>query len=472
MTDHHKENNPEPGDKSHETPNQLHHAGLDNDQQLTAAVTRPHDIGARLLSLVTQQARAQKGRVTFWSLPREIRDMIWSEVLGPEDDIFQANITTWTQKRRVSTSSDSVSSDEAERLSSEDDQPRWTTETHESQSALLMSSRPPLPLAHLCRESRAFALQKYDSAYNKARRPGLTQERGPRFRWLSRSATRVLTMAIPSFYYSEQHYHYPTLKQGKMPFEEPLGENEFVVFRCWSPPPGYKGLRPGYLPTNIRPGGKLEALLEVLKNAKDYQIMLTIDEMAQWPFQVDQNLVRNWGIFDARTSGQEFAQDRRDPGSYNVFVPVQDKPAMVQLLRDLNRRGRMLDIKALGLSRHVRRGSGSGTRMVSRMHVLGPHLERPAAYFTEDGFRRLEDGEIFPNEDWWNTRKGRLREHEPDELLRMYVEHLERLWAENVEKHELASKSRYGRMPKLGFVYQFKINSSWAFQPTKLRNNR
>lgn len=104
---------------------------------------------------VTTTTTTNSKKVTFWSLPRELRDMIWDEVLPSEDEIFPANISCgWgfedieTLLRRRDPATQPQGFDGLE------------------YDPLVFSCRPPA-LAHVCREFREDAVRRYESAYRK-----------------------------------------------------------------------------------------------------------------------------------------------------------------------------------------------------------------------------------------------------------------------------------------------------------------
>ncbi|KAK3344660.1 hypothetical protein B0H65DRAFT_442162 [Neurospora tetraspora] len=435
MTEDHQKNKPEPADDLKEITNQPNSTALKDNQQRMAAVPTTYTSGGNLLFHVTQLATARKDHVTFWSLPREVRDLIWSEVLGSEDDIFQANVITSVCHRKSKARAPAPANGYETLRPARRDDGRFTRTTY---ADILLSSRPPLPLAHLCQESRAFALQKYDAAYSKARGPDLNQERGSRFRWLSRYAARIMTIKIPDLDYNVAD------------IKVPLEEDEPLIVVCW-PELNYNGLPPGNLETEVD-RLKLNALLELLKKAKDYQIMICVDTTLSDPFLVDRNIARNWGVFADRASGEDFAENRAN-----------------KLLRDLNRRGRTVDMRGLGLSRHIIRGNT--TWMAPRMGLLAPIIKSGfLPYFTEDGFRRLEEEELFPNGYKWTNLKDR---EWLQKALLQFLEPFEKLWAENVNEKETSSQSRYGRMPKIGLVFEYDIGLTWsAFQREIAREHR
>ncbi|KAK3950196.1 hypothetical protein QBC32DRAFT_376885 [Pseudoneurospora amorphoporcata] len=382
-----------------------------------------------LLFHVTQLATTRKDRVTFWSLPREIRDLIWNEVLDSEDDIFQANVTrsvcdtelwgdAWSHANRY----------EEVRFKRREDG-RFNKITR---APILLSSRPPLPLAHLCQESRGFVLQKYDAAYRKARHPDLNQERGGRFRWLSRSTPRLLSINIGNRDYDEAD------------MKVPLGDHEPLILLC------HRNNRRSWESTrnNLK---KQTALLELLKKAQDYQIMICWNhgDRVTEEFLVDRNIAQNWGVFADRAPGQDFPQERDTQPQAGIFVELPDIFPMVQLLRDINRRGRTFDMRRLGL--RTRRPP---------LELLAPFMWRgQVPYFTRDGFRRLEEEEFFPGGDFVTELKDREL---VQEIFAQYLKPFEELWEENVNEEDTSSQSRYGRMPKIGLVFKHNAGLTWA----------
>ena len=247
MTEEHEQNKHEPIDYMIDITNQLNSTTLDVDQQRTeAAPTNPHVSNDNLLSYVTQLATAKKGPVTFWSLPREIRDMIWSEVLGSEDDILEANfrssvVDATGSKRGPLGPSDIYRPDRASTDSGSwvpRDDGRWDFTEHAS---FLLSSRPPLPLAHLCGESRTWALRKYNDAYhkkingrdvyNRINGWGVNQEKSERFRWLSRHVAHLLGFCKE------------TGRVLDCEVEVPLGEHEKLILIPDEPDRGHNDVR-------------------------------------------------------------------------------------------------------------------------------------------------------------------------------------------------------------------------------------
>ncbi|KAK1778448.1 hypothetical protein QBC45DRAFT_393311 [Copromyces sp. CBS 386.78] len=398
MTEDHDRNEHESLDDANKITNQLNSIALKVDQQRTAAVPTTHISDGSLLSRVTQLATTRKDPVTFWSLPRELRDMIWSEVLGPEDDIFQGNVITSV----YDTESEARARIDADR--SEGMFGGWYTRrddgrfTHVTHAPIALSSRPPLPLAHLCQESRAFALHKYDAAYSKARRADLNQGRGERFRWLSRYAARITAIFILD------------LQSYDGDIEVPLGEDERLILLCHRE--NRVSWRPRGNQQTDQDGLNQNAVVELLKKAKDYQILIKSPLPCQEAYMIDKYVARKWGVFADRAPGEDFPKSRATEWGTETFVEVRDIAPMVQLLRDIN----------------------SG------------------------GSRRLEEKRLFPYGNALDDLEDRERVQKE---FSKCLEPLEELWAANVDEKELSSQSRYGRMPKIGHVMKFDLSLSW-----------
>ena len=94
-------------------------------------------------------------KVTFWSLPRKLRDVIWNEALPPADEIFPANISCTCPFEDLET-----------HIRNRNAMPIAIGRTFPGlvYAPQVFSCQPPV-LAHVCRESREQALRRYEAAY-------------------------------------------------------------------------------------------------------------------------------------------------------------------------------------------------------------------------------------------------------------------------------------------------------------------
>ncbi|KAH7628895.1 hypothetical protein B0T09DRAFT_322764 [Sordaria sp. MPI-SDFR-AT-0083] len=91
-------------------------------------------------------------KVTFWSLPRELRNMIWNEALPPADEIFPANISCTCPFEDLET-----------HICNRNAMPIAIGQTFPGlvYAPQVFSCQPPV-LGHVCRESREQALRRFD----------------------------------------------------------------------------------------------------------------------------------------------------------------------------------------------------------------------------------------------------------------------------------------------------------------------
>ncbi|KAK3486173.1 uncharacterized protein B0T23DRAFT_389696, partial [Neurospora hispaniola] len=162
--------------------------------------TTPTTTTTTTITTITTMTRTttKTSRVTFWSLPREIRDMIWNELIA-EDDIFVANISCKCRcdipgiQEHVRKRDDLVSK-----------YPFGQPRRGIVYNTMLFSCQPPL-LAHICYESREYARRRYESAYGKVHArfhfcpegAELFAKMEGRLQWLSRKVVRYMCFDPP-----------------------------------------------------------------------------------------------------------------------------------------------------------------------------------------------------------------------------------------------------------------------------------
>lgn len=149
-------------------------AELVSNDQVTSAVSSDHQmqpvdasssgappaklsqatLDATPMTRMTTTTPTKMSKVTFWSLPREIRDMIWSELLIPKDDIFAANLSCICECKDVRDVQAHVRERDA-MLRASGPGPLGPSKGLVF-GPLLLVCEPP-PIAQLCYESRQYA---------------------------------------------------------------------------------------------------------------------------------------------------------------------------------------------------------------------------------------------------------------------------------------------------------------------------
>lgn len=411
MTDDRNQNEIEPVDKLVEITNQSNSPSFEGSEQETTAIPTTHISNDSLLSHATQLPTTRKDHVTFWSLPREIRDMIWSEVLGPEDDIFQGNIIASVCDTEAEAKAPAHRTGYLNFGYTQRDDGRFNRVIY---APTLLSSRPPLPLAHLCQELWAFALHRYNAAYRKVTLTDpnlLKQVKGDRFRWLFRSNARIVR-----FIY-EGDYDDSDIQDIK---RMPLGEKEPVILICHG-----TNWYPWALVDHQLDDRKRGLLVELLKQAKDYQIFIYDPPAHRDRYVIDPSVAKKWGVFADRAPGEGWPEERQTKSDTQTFVEARDVPSMVQLLRKINDHN-----------------DGSG------------------------GFQRLEEKELFPCGNALDDLENRQYEEWVERRLSTILEAFEKLWAQangcDVDEREISatppqSQLRHRRMPKIGHVLKLDV---------------
>lgn len=196
------------------------------------------------------------------SLPQELRDMIWAEALDPSPE----KITIPASK-------------------------------HVPLPPMILASRPPL-LAHVCRDSRAFAQERYKAVYNSPKESSTSSELGAethqRLEWVSRSTTRQIHT------YSGSAGHITTMGL----------EGGFVLIHDQS--------------YNIY-GVAKDQLAHFLPQAQDFQIMMCMgyDATVWIPYRAAKTFKLPWGWMLG--TGRNSAQ----------FVDTRDLAILQQVVREL-----------------------------------------------------------------------------------------------------------------------------------------
>ncbi|KAK1773343.1 hypothetical protein QBC45DRAFT_427965 [Copromyces sp. CBS 386.78] len=385
-------------------------------------------------------------KVTFWSLPRELRDMIWNEALLSEDEIFPANISCTCQFEDLETH---IRNRNAMPIELGQDFPGLVY------ASRVFSCQPPA-LAHVCQESREDALRRYESAYRKfqpATDPKDYLKMEGRLRWLSGKVARYLYIGllptdfelhdeedleeeevpevqveteedgsrVPSQDRDEleapggQDDDYETpledgdnaetdVEERDLPGvlsveptwedyldnleEAPLWENDLLVLH-WL----WMDRQPRTISNFVR-----SALLDLLARAKDYQIMVVCGFPGHDTVPFSASVIAGWGVFANRASGCNF--DKTNYNHAKRFVDIRDLEEIFDF--------------------------------VCFVRSFSPY----------DGSE--EENEI---ENLLNNLELRKR------LVAECLEPFETLWAEGVKG---IKSSRYGRMPRLGVVVEME----------------
>ncbi|KAK3952428.1 hypothetical protein QBC32DRAFT_341310 [Pseudoneurospora amorphoporcata] len=393
-------------------------------------------------------------KVTFWSLPRELRDMIWNEALLSEDEIFAANISCTCQFEDLET-----------HIRNSNAMP---IELGQGFPGLVYASRvfscQPPALAHVCQESREDALRRYESAYRKfqpATDPKdslplsakLFEKMEGRLRWLSGKVARYLCIGLLSTDFElhdeedleeeevpevqveteEDGSRVPSQDRDELEaprvqddnYETPLedGDNAKIDVeeRDW---PGVFSVEPtweDYL-DNLEEAPLWEddllvlhclwmdrqpmtisnfvrsALLDLLARAKDYQIMVVCGFPGHDTVPFSDSVIVKWGVFANRASDCNF--DKTNYNHAKRFVDIRDLEEIFDFVCFVR------------------------------------------SFWCYDGSE--EEKEI---ENLLNNLELRKR------LVAECLEPFETLWAEGVKG---IKSSRYGRMPRLGVVVEME----------------
>ncbi|KAJ4388455.1 hypothetical protein N0V85_007534 [Neurospora sp. IMI 360204] len=377
-------------------------------------------------------------KVTLRSLPREIRDMIWNEVLTPEDEIFATNISCKCRCKDIR--------DIQAHVHKRDNDPNPYQRDLANKRLL-----PAPPLAEVFYEFREYALRRYESAYRKVHSDAHDYDKcykiermQPRLQWLSRKAVRYMCLDPnhddddddddDSHVSSEESGLEASLGQDngqEVPIEDngnpetgineddrrlaatlrrylydlkeaPLGEDDVLLLRCQQAMSASKDVR--------------LAILDLLTKAKDYQMKVVCDPhlrgfdvvpMTRW-------VTEFWGVFKNRAPGCDFDKfDKHDFHFTKWFVGMPDD----------------LDIVRFDT-------------------------------FLEEWFSCKFDRRYTYSEAEETTHEFVGDIERQIQVVADCLKPFETLWAEGVKD---IKSSRYGRMPKLGAVVEMGIDGHAHF---------